>query len=140
MQPESVSEAILAALADEKGQAVPHLVEFVPLVIAHGIEHDSDAVFVTRPEDDRLHCGLVVGCNLLVGTAIREFLEQYHAHNAAQIAETVDWLIADIEDGVETGQMGFFPLQGDDQKWRSFRGERLPSYPEVLTKTKRDLN
>jgi hypothetical protein len=135
-----VRNAILAALADEKGQAVPHLIEFVPLVIAHGIEHDSDAVFVTRPEDDHLHCGLVVGCTLLVGTAIREFLEQYHAFDKDQIAETVNWLIAVVEDGVETGHMGFFPLQGDDQKWRSFRGERLPSYSEVFAKTRRDQN
>ena len=140
MQPGDVADTVLEALADETGQAVPHLVEIVPLAISYGIENDSDAVFVTIFQGTELICGLMVGCSLLVGTAIREYLEQYHDHDAGKIVETVDGWIADVEVRIAQDLMSFFSLRQNEVRWRSFRGERLISYEELLIRSRRELN
>ena len=138
--PSTVAAAIRSSINDHTGQAVPHLVEIVPLAIGQGIRHDADAVIVNMVEDGELVTGAVVGCTLLVGTAVQDYLWIYHNQNADQVHETIDRIIADAEESFVEDAIVFFPLRGSDDRWRSFRGERLKDYNVVVGGVERDMN
>jgi hypothetical protein len=136
----TVSAAIRASLADQTGQAVPLLVDLVPLAIGRGIEKDADCVFITRMEQGVPHCGLVVGASLMVGIGASDYLRQYLEQDEAEVLGIINWLIDEIEDLADDNDLHLLPLVGDDIRWRSFRGERLPTCEEILGRMRRDLN
>lgn len=140
MTPDAIAAEVETAYGDWSGRAVPHLLDLVPLAIGQGIDGDADLVFVATVAGDHVRCGLVCGASLLVGTNMRWALVRYCDGNRDEAARLLDRFrqqaAADLQDNGTT----FSFLRRDDDRWRSFRGERLRTFEELLAFVRRDLN
>jgi hypothetical protein len=134
MTPANIFAAVEAAYSDWSGGAVPHLTDLVPLAITRGIEEDADMVFLATIIDDRVHCGLVCGCTLLVGASMRWAITRYAGDD--RLLETFKTEAAAL---VASDHL-LTPVRGADERWRSFRGEKLLSFNERLARIRRELN
>ncbi len=134
MSPDAISAEIELSYSDWTGHAVPHLTDRVPLAIAKGIEADADLVFLAAIVDGHVPCGLVSGCSLLVGASMRWAVIRYAGDDRLlEIFKAEAAMLA-------TNDLVLSPVRGDDERWRSFRGERLLSFDERLARVRRELN
>lgn len=140
MKPDLIAAEVEAAYGDWSGQAVPHLVDLVPLAIGQGIEADADLVFLATVADGHVRCGLVCGASLLVGASMRWALVCYCDGDRGHASRLLDRFR--VQSAKELGIGPFFSiLRADhDDRWRGFRGERLRSFDELLACVRRDLN
>lgn len=140
MTPLAIAAEVEAAYGDWTGQAVPHLAELVPLAISQGIEVDADLVFLATVADGHVRCGLVCGASLLVGASMRWALVRYSKGDRQQAARFLDHFCAQCAEELATEPL-FSTLRADgDERWRSFRGERLLTFEELLAHNQSGLN
>lgn len=135
MTPDSIAAEIDAAYGDWTGHAVPHLTDLVPLAIAKGMDADADLVFLAAIIDGHVRCGLVCGCSLMVGASVRWAVLRYVGDDAM-----LDQFKEQAASKLPTEGTLFCPLRGADERWRSFRGERLLTFDERLARVRRELN
>ena len=124
MAPSTILAEVINSTSDWSGSAAAHLADAVPLAIRFGITADADVVLVATVADDHVQCGIVFGSTLLVGTRMR------HALNVCVGDQRrVDFLLDRLrKQAAEDLQNGGFTVRfscGSDERWRSFRGERL---------------
>lgn len=140
MTPATIAAEVEATYGDWTGQAVPHLVELVPLAIGQGIEADADLVFLATVADGHVRCGLVCGASLLVGASMRWALVRYCEGDRGQANRLLDLFRTQSAEELATGPF-FSVLRTDrDERWRSFRGERLSTFEELRARLARDSN
>lgn len=140
MEPATIAAEVEAAYGDWSGRAVPHLVDLVPLAIGQGIEADADLVFLATVADGHVRCGLVCGASLLVGASMRWALVRYSEGDRQQVARFLDHFCVQCAEELTTGPF-FSTLRADgDERWRSFRGERLSTFEELLARNQSGMN
>lgn len=140
MTPVTIAAEVEAAYGDWTGQAVPYLVELVPLAIGQGIEADADLVFLATVADGHVRCGLVCGASLLVGASMRWALVRYGEDDRDQANRLLDLFRTQSAEALATGPF-FSVLRADqNERWRSFRGERLSTFEELRARLARDAN
>jgi hypothetical protein len=140
MTPETISAEVEAAYGDWSGNAVPHLVDLVPLAISQGIDGDADLVFVATVAGGHVRCGLVCGASLLVGASMRWALTRYCDGDQDETRRLLARFREQAATNLHDNGTAFGFLRRDDGRWRSFRGERLRSFDELLAFVRRDLN
>ena len=140
MTPTTISAEVVATFSDWSGEAVPHLTDVVPLAIGQGIEGDADHVFVATFAEDHVRCGIVCGSTLLVGASIRWALNRYCAADRDHAEHLLDRFRAQAAEDLQNGGTTFRFLRGSDERWRSFRGEQLLGFEELLARVVRETN
>lgn len=135
MTPDAISAEIDAGYNDWSGHVVPHLTDLVPLAITKGIDADADLVFLAAIVDGHVCCGLVCGCSLMVGASVRWAVLRYDGDDGL-----LDQFKERAASELLTEGMLFCPLRGEDERWRSFRGELLLSFDERLARVRREMN
>jgi hypothetical protein len=140
MTPEMISSEVEAACRDQTGRAVPHLTDFVPLAITQGVDGDADLAFIAIISNGHVQCGLVCGCSLMVGTRMRWSLTCYFDGDRERAEDALrsfrDQAAAELQQGTTFVSL----LRGEKEGWRSFRRERLTSFPELLAHIRREHN
>ncbi len=140
MTPPAIAVQVEATCGDWTGRTVPHLAELVPLAIGQGIEADADLVFLATVADGHVRCGLVCGASLLVGASMRWALVRYCEGDRQQATRFLDHFCAQCAEELASGPL-LSTLRADgDERWRSFRGERLSTFEELLAHNQSGLN
>ena len=140
MTPATISAEVVATFSDWSGQAVSHLTEIVPLAIDQGVEGDADLVFIATVAEDHVRCGIVFGSTLLVGASMRWALNRYCAADSDHAEHLLDRFREQAAEDLQEGGTTFRFLRGSNEQWRSFRGERLPGFEELLARVVRETN
>jgi hypothetical protein len=140
MEPATIAAEVEAAYGDWSGRDLPHLTDLVPLAIGQGIEADADLVFLASVADGHVRCGLICGASLLVGASMRWALVRYCDGDPQQATRFINHLRIQCAEKLATGPL-FSTLRAEgDEHWRSFRGERLLTFEEMLARKQSELN
>jgi hypothetical protein len=139
MNSSKISAEVMSSFSDWSGSAAAHLADLVPLAISLGIKADADFVFVATVAEAHVRCGIVFGSTLLFGANMHRALNV-----CAGDRDRADFLLDRFrEQAAEDLQNGGFTLRfsrGSDERWRSFRGERLLGFEALLARVMREMN
>lgn len=97
-------------------------------------------MFLAMVADGHVRCGLVCGASLLVGASMRWALVRYCEGDRRQAEQLLDRFRALCTEELTTGPHISTLRADDDERWRSFRGERLSTFDELRSHMARDSN
>jgi hypothetical protein len=140
MDPADIAAEVEAANADWAGRAVPHLVDIVPLAIRRGITADADLVFLAAMAEGHVRCGLVCGASLVVGPGMHWAMMRYCGGERKQAESLMRRCTQETAAALRKSRIFVSVLRGSDERWRSFRGERLLSFEERFAVVSCDRN
>lgn len=140
MNTTTISAEVMSSFSDWSGSAAAHLADLVPLAISLGIKADADFVFVATVAEAHVRCGIVFGSTLLVGANMRWALSCSCAGDRDRSDFLLDRFREQASEGLQNGGSTVRFSCGSDERWRSFRGERLLGFEALLARVMRERN